>query len=535
MGRSQPVAAVSWVDEGDGRSSAPTTRSPFPPSRGPERPQASAWGDDADEKGGGGGSGVTAASPLIPPPVRASAWGDDSDDDGGVTKTRPSPSPTLAPSNARDTGGVIGGDGAADGAEGERLLGNQQAMPPPSRALTSWGSDEPDDLSSSSPARHSRPLRVAAAVPPPRPSVSPPSASWGNDGGGDDRPFLSRPFLAGAAPVASSPLAGRSASPLAGGVGGGDNGRVVAGAPLSSPFAHQDSGADERLLSWADEDGDEETGDGSLAGSMDGVSPARTPTTPRGGFAFDFAGRVPPLPPRRRQTLASTYTAGRVSTPSTTVPSPWPNSPQGYWTPGGEEDGYPSSLGSTSPTRGGWGGRRFTYSAGLSPRLEPFRSPEGGPIPHPLNHGSRWYPRWLLRQDGGDDNDNETDGQKITSHGGEPLNSTPLPVKSGRGGWFRRAKKGNSRREGGSDGVGVGGDENEDRGPTRKKNKNKNKKKGSGKKGDEEGSGVRTWTFWDNFRSAPGLIARLCACILAVCALWATSLSVAGDVDSAMH
>lgn len=43
------------------------------------------------------------------------------------------------------------------------------------------------------------------------------------------------------------------------------------------------------------------------------------------------------------------------------------------------------------------------------------------------------------------------------------------------------------------------------------------------------GAGVKVWQWWDNFRNAPGMLARLCACTLAVCALWATSLSVAGN------
>ena len=246
-------------------------------------------------------------------------------------------------------------------------------------------------------------------MPPPRSSVSSPMTSWENDGEGDVsrfRPPLSRPFpvqtTAAAAPATTSPLAGNNNERLiyyprgqlagggGGGDGGGDHGGVIA--PLSGPFAHQDSGPDERLLSWADED--EEAG-GSFGGGGGGdtgnivttggesnlrgqdnprrssisISPARTPTTPgagAGAFAFDFAGRTPL---QRRETLALTYPAGRSSTPSTTAPSPWPNSPQGYLaretaTRGGE-GGYPSSLdSSTSPTHGdgGWGGRRFTYT-----------------------------------------------------------------------------------------------------------------------------------------------------------------------------
>lgn len=44
--------------------------------------------------------------------------------------------------------------------------------------------------------------------------------------------------------------------------------------------------------------------------------------------------------------------------------------------------------------------------------------------------------------------------------------------------------------------------------------------------------GVRVWTWWDNLKKTPGLVARLCACVLSVCALWITSLSVAGMLQS---
>lgn len=546
MGRSQPPA-VSWADDSGGdQVSATTTPSPPPfappPSGGlKQRPQASAWGDDDDndeqgDGGGGGGGSVTAASPSIPPPVRTSAWGDDSDDDGDVGAS-PSPAPTPS--------GLPKALGDKDGA----VIG----LTP-----TAWGSDDPDDFSS--PSRHARPFRTATAVPPPRPSVSSPTTSWGNDGEGDvslSRPFPVRTAVA-AAPASMSPLAGNnSAPPLycpavqfagGGGGGGGDHGGVIA--PLSGPFAHQEAGSDDRLLSWADED--EESGGsfggGSFGGgehnlrrqdnlgrSNNGISPARTPTTPA-AFAFDSAGRVPP---QRRETLASTYAARQPPTPSTTAPSPWPNSPKGIFAREtgalGGEGGCPSGLDSpTSPTHGGggWGGRRFTHthSPGMSPRLGPFHAPGGSPSSssplRPFNHGSRWHPR-QDREDGNDGsgNDNENEPQKLT-----PLTAAP---PGGGGGWLQRAKGLFGRQPRGNSVDGVAGNGEDSGGPTRKRNKKTGNKSGSGgKKGGndgDEGSGVRAWTFWDNFRSAPGLIARLCVCVLAVCALWMTSLSLAGE------
>lgn len=546
VGRSQSPA-VSWAGDDDGdQVNATTTPSPSPfapsPSRGLEqRPQASAWGnnaDNAEEGGGGGGGGVTAASPLIPPPVCVSAWGDDSDDIG-VVDASPFPAPTTS------------------------------------------GLDV-----SSCPSRHSRPFRMAtaAAVPPPRLSVPSPTTSWGNGGESDvsgSRPLLSRPFpvgtaVAAAAPAATSPLPdNNNAPPLycpAGQVtsGGGDHGGVIA--PLSGPFSHQESGPDQRLLSWADEDEESGGSFGGGGGSGGGggntrntiatgsennlrgqenlgrssMSPAWRPTTPgaeAGSFAFDFAGRVPP---QRRETLASTYPVRRPCTPSTTVPSPWPNSPQGSLaretaTPGGER-GFPSDLDSSiSPTHGGgaWGGRRFTYtySAGLSPRLGPFHAPGSSPSSsspplRPFNHGSPWHPR-QDRDDGNDGNGSDNKNENDNDNDNGPQRLTPLPATSGGGGGWLQGAKRLFRRQRDSSVDGVAGDVKEDGGPKRKRsNKQGNSKGSSGKKrddGDGEGSGVRAWTFWDNFRNAPGLIARLCVCVLAVCALWATSLSVAGE------
>ena len=54
---------------------------------------------------------------------------------------------------------------------------------------------------------------------------------------------------------------------------------------------------------------------------------------------------------------------------------------------------------------------------------------------------------------------------------------------------------------------------------------------GRGEKQDKD-TGVRTWTWWDNLKNAPGLASRLAVCIIAVCAHWRTSLSVVGEMLS---
>lgn len=45
----------------------------------------------------------------------------------------------------------------------------------------------------------------------------------------------------------------------------------------------------------------------------------------------------------------------------------------------------------------------------------------------------------------------------------------------------------------------------------------------------EHSPGVHLWSWRDNLPTAPGLFARLGTCLLAVCALWLTSLKVAGE------
>eukprot|EP00903_Cladosiphon_okamuranus_P008866 g8489.t1 len=51
-----------------------------------------------------------------------------------------------------------------------------------------------------------------------------------------------------------------------------------------------------------------------------------------------------------------------------------------------------------------------------------------------------------------------------------------------------------------------------------------------GEKADGGSSGVRAWGWRDTLRNAPGLAGRLTVCVLAVCALWLTSLNVVVDV-----
>lgn len=64
------------------------------------------------------------------------------------------------------------------------------------------------------------------------------------------------------------------------------------------------------------------------------------------------------------------------------------------------------------------------------------------------------------------------------------------------------------------------------------------KKKGGAKERDRErehgASDIRVWTWWDTVQKAPGLMARMYACGLAVCALWSTSLTVAGTLVASL-
>ncbi|CBJ29864.1 conserved unknown protein [Ectocarpus siliculosus] len=394
-------------------------------------------------------------------------------------------------------------------------------------ADTVWGSDDDGEhVYDYRPSRLSQPFGVGAAAAAAAAGVAPAGAdmapashattSWGCDGEDDDSsvgeqssPF-SQSFRTGGGGALATAAAGgvnpqQPPSPARYYHHRHDSDEVVV-APLWMPHAEGQSGPGEPDDLWADE-GDGRSGDTSR--------PRGNGNNPNGVVAWGFGGpglsaALPALDDvdltadnennsSEAADLAATVTAGRISTPLTMTPSPWFNASGRDFarqsSAGGNDDGKdrcnPHDLRSTStpPLVGGgaWFGRWFTPN--VPRRWRPPGAAESSPM-----HEAR-----AAKYD----------------FASKPQKPVVPPVRDHRRSWLQRPSAFVARLR---------------RRAVRELGPPRMPGGGLGAKQDDSGSGVRAWGWWDNFRNAPGLIGRLAVCILAVCALWSTSLSVVVDV-----
>lgn len=514
---------------------------PIEPSSDSRIPVSSSWGNDSSDDEGK--SSATAPHTRVlsshhagapsGPAGESTTWGADSDDDGDrkgdeAIKSRPSAtysmpsSSILAAAVGADENIAQGHKWSDDGDEESAAAGQrqqQQAEP----AATSWGSDDEDDYEYPSSPALSQPFRmgaVAAGV-----EVSTAAALWGEDGeegssGGGCRhgplPPIWQPARAwaeGVAPaVPGAALAGVNAHILSPGRHHHrDNGSgEVVMAPSRTPRAQQGQSAEpgEPNHWWADE-GDESGsgGNGNGNGSpratdclnsiqIVGLQHPVRHATPRVFEDIDITDIDRASCPRAVD-LATTYPGRAVETP-TMAPSPWVGSLGRYFSRqppsagggGGGGDGdsdrrYPWSFEpAKTPLRdGGLLGRWPDPDASLLPCSEPFGTKEFSPMHEALTRG-----------------------------GANRYQSPAISPVRARCSWFQRASRsvGWTRRRVVKE-IGI---------PRTR----------DGNNGDNDNdSGVRAWGWRDNIRRAPGLAGRLAVCILAVCALWLTSLRVVGD------
>lgn len=487
------------------------------------------------------GSGGSHDHSGVSAPVPSTRWGDnDGGDDrdrgrGDRLATSSRSSSILLPAAAVG----IGEDFVEEvkrfqDEQASSLQGLQQEEDEP-HATTSWGSDDDeDDAFDFQPSGLSEPFRMGAAAARVAASTGARSAplpmtatqalaAWGCDGeeggytGSDGDHFP--PMVATLDDVNARPIyPGRHHRHHR---GDSDVSDEVVVAPWM-PYARGRSGlVEEPNLSWADESGGDEGDAGPQrsalfnepnlswadepGGDEDNTSPRRSDNLNRilmGGVHAPARNATLPPPvlddvdiatddgaisPRDGHHPAATY-RGQASTPSTTAPSSWfsafgrhfrrksPAAGRG----GGDDDSgrysWNFQLPTTSPSHGdpllGRWSRPNTTAA--PPRSTSRAATENSPMHEALTQGDA----------------------------GERRSPALSPVRLRRS-WFRRKRAeavGPLRARGGKDG---------DRG--------------------DDGSGVRAWGWRDSLKDAPGLVGRLGVCILAVCALWLTSLSVVGE------
>ena len=485
----------------------------------------SQWGND-----GGGSDDAGDSLPTRPtrtsPGLASTSWGDESDDDNddrvvdddGIPRFS-STSGTLMTATAANTE-----QHAVEASRWRRAEESSAWQLPEEFADTSWGSDDDDGDFACQPSRFSQPFRMGAAAAgvastgvvnanPVRTPTAHASTSWGDDGedgeeSSNDDSFspvipgrATRPDLSAHWPPPPARLGPRDV--------GTDEGVV---APLWMPHARGRSGLVEPDRSWADEagGGSEDNGTTGPRRTTDGVHrttvardsrhPGRSELLP--GFDFvDITGDADGSSPRAVH-FASTD-PGPAATPLTMPPSPsWsstfglhskgkpPAAGRGGGGGGGGHDGgdgrYPwnSRPATQSPFGGALFGRRSAPNAAASRRAGAFGATESSPMHEALA---------------------QVDANKHAS----PEPTTVAATRS----WFRRLFRSTERfrrRSGKEEAVArtPGGEVGE----------------------KEDGrSDVRAWGWRDSFKNAPGLVGRLGVCILAVCALWATSLNVVGE------
>lgn len=522
-----PVAGLCEEDGDPSDAPSPGKSTPsFPgrPSSGAEFSGVSVrWGEDSSDEGSVGDTpaqfprfGATdhedveigaVSNRPVPPfcgsdgsdddngvsvPIPSTRWGDESDDDKFESDARLDTS--SSPPGILET--AVGVDEHT--AEEKRSQDERELLGGPhdeeeEHATASWGSDDGED--DFRPSDFSQPFRMGAAAGVPSVSVSSAllptfaahaSASWGRDGEeGEDDSGNGHPFsltIPTQTDMNAQPL-----SPVRHHHRRDDSDEIVV-APWM-PHAQGRSGlVDEVDHSWADESGD--GGDSSPRRTenlnrilMGGVHiPARNATLP--GFddvEIESDGETSP----RDGHLAVRH-PGQTSTPSTSASSPWFSALRQYFT-----------QKSLTADRGGRN-ENDRYPWNSQPATTPLH---GDPQP---NHWSRPHATVPPRS-GIPATAESSPMHEVLTQGDSDKHKSPAltPVRKCRS-WFRRKAK--------------------EVGPPRAR----------GDKGEEKGdgsSGVRAWGWRDTLQRAPGLVGRLGVCILAVCALWATSLSVVGDND----
>lgn len=579
---SHAAASTAWGDEDEGESvMRPGSASPSQYDGHSLQTSLSTSGESGEKDskiatlvGGIAKAVETAASPSLFPPSRvghiippaAFTWGDDSDTESAALPiAAQSPLPSGEPhrqplthsprgdlASSLNDGGFRGGmplpfiSNTPNSIESKRIDMNEaggEGLPHDSPTLpkapavdTTWGSDDDDDDSTRRASLPwSRPFQLGAAVgntftgterhrriPAPTPRVDSPIAhAYASRGRGEEEANgsdsscaspLSRPFRMGAAAaVGAQPLDGSVCRPpsttrRAGGrygnegEGGDDSEDEDVTIPLPSPVPYTARAESKQVIStWADEDGD--YGDDSI----DGVRSSNTNQGWGSGSRtrdWLYSALVSTLPRRHSRpesspadvqrpsrAFASTY-PGQSVTPLTATPSPWPNAHESV---SSDEDDPLWGFGSTETPRGRWLNSQSTSTV-LSRRMRGLDTEERSPL-H-VGHGSPHISR--------------IEDQSTMNH--VPMVPRSSTSYSPFGSWLRqlrlsiRSPGGGLMREGGAPRP-DNGDGNE----------------------EDKGQGVRAWTWWDNLKTTPGLLARLCACTLAVCALWATTLSVTGD------
>lgn len=459
-------------------------------------------------------------------------WGEDSDE--GSVRDTPARLTQFGATDHEDVeiGAVF--HSTASSPCGSDNSGNDNGMPVPN-PLTRWGdeSDSDDDPNPAGDARlvissvHSSILMAAVdadeyaaegkrsqdeqeplALGLQQQEEHAPATSWGSDDGDDEHDFplaaFSQPFRMGAAAAVASIGASSVLSPASGthvsaswgrdeeeGDGGGNYdafspivpNQADVNAQRLSPVRHHQHRDDCNKVVVAPLWMPHAQGPSELANEPNHSWADESGDDP----VFDDVdiatdGELSP----RDERLAATY-PGQCSTPLTMAPSPWFSTLGRHFkrkSPtagrGGEDDNdrYPWNVQpATTPSRGDSPLIRWSRpDATASPRSEYLATTEKSPMHQALTLGDT----------------NKRKSPALT------------PVRTRRS-WFRRKEV----KEVGS--------------PRARKRKDGEKRDG--------GSGVRAWGWRDTLQSAPGLVGRLAVCILAVCALWLTSLSVVGDND----
>lgn len=455
-------------------------------------------------------------------PGVSTAWGDDSDDDddGRSNNSHRDDDIERRPVTLSASSGLLMAAVAIDDDEEAPAVQRREE-----HADTAWGSDDDDEhVYDYRPPRFSQPFgmaAVAAAVAPTGTDMAPAShatTSWGCDGEDEDSSFkeesppLSQSLRTGGGGACATATAGvnpqQPLSPARYFHHRHDSDEVVV-APLWVPHAQGQSGLGEPDDLWADE-GDGSSGDTSrprghgnnpnrvVAGGLGGPGLSATlPALDDVDLTADDENNSPGA-----ADLAATVPAGRIPTPLTMTPSPWfkasgrdfaRQSSAGNAGSDADDNGRcnPHNLPSTStPPRvggGAWFGRWFTPNV---PR--------------------RWRPPGAVAESSPM---HEAPAAKY-DFASKPQRPVTPPVRDRRRSWLQRPSAFVKRLR---------------RRAVRELGPPMTPGGGLGAKQDDDGPGLRVWGWWDNFRKAPGLIGRLVVCILAVCALWSTSLSVVGE------
>ncbi|CAM9490400.1 unnamed protein product [Ectocarpus fasciculatus] len=401
-------------------------------------------------------------------------------------------------------------------------------------ADAAWGSDDDGEhVYDYRPSRFSQPFGMGAAaaaaagVVPTSPNIPPTShatTSWGCDGedkgsssvseAGDPSSSFSQPLRMEAGEYCATASAGvnpqQPLSPTRYYHHRHNSDEVVV-APLWMPHAQGQSELGEPDDLWADE-GDGRSGDtsrprgngsnpnGVVAGGLG--PPWLSPTLP----ALDDVDLTGDDENNSLEAadLAATYPAGRISTPLTMTPSPW-------FKASGRDYARQSPAGNAGSNDGdhGRGNPQDSRSASTPPRVG----------------SGAWFGRWFTPKF-------PRRWRPPGAAAGSPMHEAPAAKYDFASNPQRPVvpparDRGRSWLQGPSAFV-----ERLRRKAVRELGPPRAPGGGLGANQGDTGPGVRAWGWWDNFKNAPGLIGRLAVCILAVCALWSTSLSVVVDVTS---